>query len=53
MIEERLGGLALANIDKDDLDFGDTKKYILLAFMKRSPRKVHWTRKNKNVIKKN
>lgn len=47
MTGERLNGLALANINKDDLDFKDIEKYILPAFIKRSPRRVQtldWTK---------
>jgi len=40
MIGERYNGLALANINKDDFDFEDIKKYILPAFIKRSPSRV-------------
>jgi len=47
MTGERLNGLALANINKDDLDCDDIEKYILPAFIKRSPRRVQildWTK---------
>lgn len=47
MTEERLNGLALASINKDDLDFEDIEKYILPAFIKRSPRRIQtldWTK---------
>jgi len=40
MTVERLNGLSLANINRVDLDFEDIEKYILPAFIKRSPRRV-------------
>jgi len=47
MTGERLNGLALSNINKDDVDFEDIEKYILPAFLKRSPRRIQtldWTK---------
>ncbi|KAF0752504.1 zinc finger MYM-type protein 1-like [Aphis craccivora] len=47
MTGERLNGLVLANINKDDIDFEDIEKYILPAFLKRSPRRIQtldWTK---------
>jgi len=48
MTGERLNGLALANINKDDFYFEDIEKYILLAFIKRSLRirvqTLDWTK---------
>lgn len=40
MTEERLNDLALANINKDDLDCEDVEKYILQAFIKISSRRI-------------
>lgn len=42
MAEERINGLlALVNINKDDIDFEDNiEKYILPAFIKRTPRRI-------------
>lgn len=47
MTEERLNGSDLATINKDDLDIEDIEKYILPAFIKRSPRRLKtldWTK---------
>jgi hypothetical protein len=48
MTGERLNGLALANINKDDFYFEDFEKYILPPFIKRSLRirvqKLNWTK---------
>lgn len=46
MSEERLNGLALANINKDELNYNNIEKDILLEFSKRSPRRMQildWT----------
>lgn len=46
MTEDRLNGFALANINKNDLEYIDVEKDILPAFMKRSPRRMKildWT----------
>lgn len=46
MSEERLNGLALANINKDELEYDDVENDILTAFIKKSPRQMKvldWT----------
>jgi len=46
MNEERLNGLALATINKDELEYENVEKVIMTAFINKSPRRMKvadWT----------
>lgn len=46
MNEERLNGLALATINKDELEYENIEKDVMTAFINKSPRRmkvVDWT----------